>query len=244
MRVAFITPTSLLHLTEHTGYHLALPQPMRQHSRYYNFYRSTYGFKILDNGVAEGLPVDASSLISLANLIGANEIVIPDALYDSLSTIHMVDEFEEFAKANPRFSYMGVVQGKDNLEALRCMDTMADRDYVDTIGLPKCLSEWDVEARPKLAQQAMSITNKPIHCLGSAPSAIMEVSMLAEVPNVRGIDTSLPIFAGMWGFDIKRDNVEGAFRPDNYFDMTIVDEEELSVIKRNQETFLEWARAT
>lgn len=242
MRVAFITPVSLLYTTSECDYHLVLPQPLRRYSGYYTFYKSAYGYKILDNGEAEGLPTDPAVLFAMAQMIQANEIVIPDVIGNSELTMKRLREFAPLAEAHPEFKYMGVLQGDDRLSVRRCMDALIECPYVHTIGVPKHLSK--LTNRVTLVRALEADSDKEIHMLGCAPHALHEVRTLAETTRARGIDTSLPTFAALWGFDIKRDNVDGAYRPDDYWDMTAVTKEEKTLVRRNHKTFRKWARAT
>lgn len=243
MRVAFITPVTLLHLTEDNDYHLVLPAPMTLYTRYYTFYKRTYGYKILDNGEAEGLRAGPRTLLDFAATINANEIVMPDTIGDSRRTIRQARKWEKHAVDD--FRYMGVVQGESPEEVQECMKFMYECDYVHSIGLPKHLTEvLGDNARYTLAKKLWQVSDKPIHCLGCAPNGIIEVAKLAECSNVRGIDTSLPTFCALWGFDIRRDNVQGAYRPNDYWDMDVFDKEEIALVKRNHQTFLDWAKAT
>jgi hypothetical protein len=248
MKVAFIAPSLITeYVCSKTDYQLCLPRPLELQTDYFDFYRKASGnghHVILDNGAAEGELVNPQELLEAAAIIKPAEVVIPDVMKDVRATLSMAKQFDlRYGDVPAEWNYIGVAQGETVNEVMSCVDGLVNFDLVTTIALPKhlCKTLDDPNARVKLARFIREEYKQiSIHCLGSDPSAIMEVAALASDDIVRGIDTSMPVFCGLWGFDIKRDNIAGARRPAEYFSYYVTDEE-MVVVERNIETFLEWA---
>ena len=215
-------------------------------TKYLSFYqtRSEDGdFIILDNGAAEGFAYGAKHLFTLAEEVNATEIVIPDTLGDANDTLAQAQSFARYAR--PDYQYMFVLQGKTMEEVLFCLRALDNGNmfsYVTTIGIPRHLSDISKHMRVTLAEFMVEehFNDKfDIHFLG-ANEWISEVFMLAEVTKdvdgFRGIDTSLPIYMGLEGFDLNMPYVK---RPVDFF--TRSDDNE-SKITQNIDTYLTWAR--
>jgi hypothetical protein len=246
MRVAFIAPAEITPLIcGTTDYQLCLPRPLDEHFKYFTFYASSKAFKILDNGAAEGELSTVEDLFTCAEVIKADEVVIPDVIGDGLATSMMARRFKErYGEQEVSWNYMGVVQGNNYFEFMQCADTLANLGLVKTLAIPKhaCQTIGRMRARVSLANSIRAeFPDFDIHCLGSDPRYITEVAELAEQGIVRGMDTSMPIFAGLWGFAIRRDNIGLAHRPDDYFGYEAT-YEEIEVVENNVKTFLEWAK--
>src|SRR3954468_13696845 len=119
MQVAIIAPTKELRFCLNSKVHLVLAhlcQPGTHYSLEYNkFYcQDNIGFKILDNGAAEGALVSNEELMRVAMAIQADEIIVPDQMNDCNRTLELARRFKDdvpafMAENGPRF--MGVVQG-------------------------------------------------------------------------------------------------------------------------------------
>lgn len=246
MKIAWIPPTSLLHYTNNTNYQLVLPQVLRADPSYAAHYtRSDLGFKILDNGAAEGALASVEELFRWAKAISADEIVVPDVLHDLHGTVNAARNFEMYTASYPDYGYMAVAQGQSITEVIQCIDRFGELDYITTIGIPRHLVDKGSQTRASLAEYtAKTLPDRSIHCLGMNVRDTMEVERLAKTGVVRGVDTSMPFFLGMWGFDLRRDNCAGAYRPTNYFQMATLGEDELEYIDRNVRHFEDMASAS
>lgn len=218
MKLALIPP--LAHVTEFCedrDYHLVLPH-LLQNEDYAEFYSEVFGHVILDNGMAEGVAFDWHNLMSAAEMLGADEIVIPDHLGDGEATIERTKAFHNIAKQHPEFKYIGVVQGRDSHEIVKCLTYMALQDWISVVALPRCLNVLGGKMRITiLSHFADTITEgfEAVHCLGM--SKYMDEPLdLAECDLVRGMDTSLPFTMAIAERLIKSGPYIG--RTETYFD--------------------------
>lgn len=135
MQIALIPPIANLEMARGRKYHLVLAHLVEQSQYYQDFYRresENGSCVILDNSAHEmqhGQPI--IKLLSLAPLVGASEIVIPDALFDwketSLSAFHtfLTLLHRTFPLPLPGYSWMLVPQGKSLREWVSSLDTFS-----------------------------------------------------------------------------------------------------------------------
>ena len=215
-------------------------------TKYLDFYQTRSDeadFIILDNGAAEGFVYGAKHLFTLAEEVGASEIVIPDIMGDANDTLAQAQSFARYAK--PDYQYMFVLQGKTAEEVMFCLRALDNGNifsYITTIGIPRHLYSINRYFRQTLAEFMLHENFNlkfDIHFLG-ANAWMGEVFRLAEIVQdeigFRGIDTSLPIYMGLEGRDLMFDYID---RPVDFF--TRSDDNEYQ-IKENIETYLKWAR--
>ncbi len=246
MNVALICPPHLLEkYGTKTKYHLVLPHLFRS-QKYLRFYqtKTDKDFIILDNGIAEGFEFGAKHLLTLANEVGADEIVIPDTMGDANDTLAKAQYFARYAQ--PEYQYMFVLQGKTVEEVMFCLNNLdngAMFTYVTTIGIPRHFHKIDKNFRFNLTEHLIkeAFNDKfEIHFLG-ASSWMREVVILAEavqhIENFRGIDTSMPIYMGLEGFHIN-DQFPWIPRPENFFNRT---DDNAKLVQGNIDTYLDWA---
>jgi hypothetical protein len=239
----------MLELGAHTDYHLVLANELSygESDAYEAFYKSVLGFKILDNGAAEGELIDNPHVLhDMARQIEAAEIVVPDEIGDASTTAFKVGEFERFALPE-QFKYMAVLQGGSLPELSAMMQLYSGMPWISTIALPRhLLKTFGDDIRLHLARIISNETRfgkNNIHCLG-AGSWVGEVRALAEQDLVRGMDTSLPVNYGLAGVRIgnaiQYDNPIN--RPDNFFGAAVARTSKTwEIIRANVTTYLEWA---
>lgn len=224
---------------------MVLPHLFRN-KKYLSFYqtRSKAGdFIILDNGAAEGYVYGHKHLFTLAENVGATEIIIPDTLGDADETLAQAQYFARFAR--PDYQYMFVLQGKTADEVMFCLRALDNGNmfmYVTTIGIPRHLSSINKYFRQTLTDFMIKehFNDKfEIHFLG-ANQWIAEVftlsDMVKDLDGFRGIDTSLPIYLGLEGLDLDTMYIE---RPTNFFTRS---DDNTKMIEANIETYLVWSR--
>jgi hypothetical protein len=242
VKVALISPFSLMREIPNTGYHLVLAH-LLQDPEYRAFYQTAEGYKILDNGAAEGSLVSNRELIKLAKEIGANEIIVPDVMGNFTETVSLMHDFAGYAEEHPEFSYTAVLQGVNTRELILAYETTRDVGYVSNIALPRYMQHIDPHERILWAKviRERFVSNIDIHCLG-ATSWTREVLKLAEDGCARGIDTSMPIVLGLAGIRLSesRDYVPRAM---DYFHIEAT-EEQKEIIHDNVNTYLTWAQAS
>jgi hypothetical protein len=242
MKVALIAPIELLRYSERfsSGYYMVLPQLLGDED-YFKFYARIRGHKILDNGEAEGVQVHPDKLFQAADVILADEIVVPDVMGDCYATIDRAKAFEHYARENPQYDYIGVAQGKTLNEVRKCLTFLSLQDWVSVLALPRIL----VNAIGNTARTY--IINRyhrtimdgftAVHCLGMGHH-LEEVQYLADLP-VRGIDTSLPYSMTLANTTLQAGSTYQP-RQKDYFDTTLV-EDGWPLLNANLTTFMEWA---
>ncbi len=240
MQVGLIYPPALLkRYGAMTRYHLVLPH-LFQEKRYRDFYRkrSREGdYIILDNGAAEDLEFGHKHLHTIAESVGAAEIVVPDALGHANDTIAKGLAFSRYTRTGYR--YMMVAQGTTVNECVNTIDFIVNQcGYVTAIGIPRLLNHEDRHARFKVAKfieaRGYDLALE-FHYLG-ADKHLDEVGYLAETGVGRGIDTSAPIYMAMEGL-VLEDFDAYVSRPKDFFKRS----RDSSTIKRNIDTYLDWA---
>lgn len=223
-----------------------LPHLFRS-KKYLSFYQTRSEFDdfiILDNGAAEGFTYGAKHLFTLAEEVGASEIIIPDIMGDANDTLALAQSFARYAQ--PEYQYMFVLQGKTPEEVMFCLRALDNGNmfvYVTTIGIPRHLFKINKYFRQTLTDFMIKehFNDKfEIHFLG-ANEWMGEVFSLADIvkglDGFRGIDTSLPIYMGLENLNINIDDyIE---RPTNFFTRS---DDSPGMIEANIETYLTWAR--
>lgn len=248
MNVALICPPALLKkYGTKTRYHLALPDLCHQ-ARYRDFYldRARAGdWIILDNGAAEDVAFGPKHLLTIADMIQANEVVVPDTLFEAEETIAQAMAFSRFARpehesTGKEIRYVGVLQGRDLQDFMKCLLAYLELpalSYISTIALPRLMNHENRYARIAMVEyirdQKIHLS-KDIHCLGSTPNFLDEVKQLTMYP-VRGIDTSIPISLGLQGKDIRK--VKHAVRLVDFFEVSRTN----PMVDKNIDTYLRWA---
>jgi hypothetical protein len=244
MKVAHILPHSMLGKVENTGMHLILPQHLHNPT-YLDYYANMPGHRILDNGEAEGITVTAKDLIIAAEKIGAHEIVVPDVMGNCDETLLRARAFATVAKLHPEYTYMGVVQGQNLAELMKCFTGLTALDYIGAVAFPRYISNtvgfdqryYLIKALGDMGE----LNGHYVHCLG-ASTWIREVLLLAELPFIRSIDTSMPANMGLQGVSLK----VGPYKPrhPNFFDQELPERDprlQLAIV--NCHTYASWAQA-
>jgi hypothetical protein len=201
----------MLSLIQDADYHLILAHLLQDNETYRNFYMQCKGFKILDNGAAEGRLVDPELLLVLATGVDADEVVCPDVLGDFGRTIDHVTRFKGFEL----FDVMVVLQCRTWTEFDDILD-MALYQGAKSVALPKIMTKYlGTSSRLMAAERVRKVSNVPIHALGCT-SSMGEAKALARQGIIRGIDTAAPIVQALHRLPIE---AAGAPRPSNYFDV-------------------------
>lgn len=201
MRIAHILPPriidgSIVPLMDQ--YSLLLPSLMGERN-YRNVYREQPGFKIMDNGIAEGDRADFQHLLYCARILGCQELVLPDVMGDMDETLRIVARTFYEAFEHREFDFMFVTQGRTMLEMIHCAQRAMNLfpGIVNSIGIPRHIigREGVIDARLRIAERVRhSYPNVEIHLLGTHPDYPHELFMLRNnfhILRVRGIDTSL-----------------------------------------------------
>lgn len=204
------------------------------------------GYKILDNGAAESELCSFEELISLAHDLEVDEVVIPDVLGDHNRTVELLHDFKPYAKANSKFKYMGVVQGRSHGEVAQCIMQYAHNDFVSVVALPRVLCRMPDFTKfvrftlTEFIQDLPECDRLELHILGSSMWT-KEVLLLADKDRIRSMDTCMPIVLGAQGAHLEK-NPMYTGRYAHYFDLGL-DNKQLELANANCNVFLTWAGA-
>ncbi len=210
MQLAIISPPNLLELSAlRPGFGMVLPEGIVLSEDYVRFYRDLEGYKILDNGIVEGHQYTATELHHMAYDVSASCIVVPDQFRDADRTVQLARDFERHR--NPDLDYMGVLQGLELGDILKCLRFFNNCEWITHIGLPRILCEFHKYQRVSLVEIIRDEQNvgnyRPfaVHALGASPW-IEEIKSLVSV-GCDSMDTSLPVVMGLAGLGLDRDYV-------------------------------------
>jgi hypothetical protein len=190
-------------------YHLLLPS-LAPSQNYRNVYREAPGFKIMDNGIAEGDRVSFAHQMYVARVLGCEELVLPDVMKQDDKTLTAVAEvfYEAFQKRNEH-KYMFVAQGKTVMECIHCVERALNMfpGIINSIGVPRHIVSEGLDARVRIAEHIRNMSpNRPIHLLGTHPEAPHELFAFKQSfrrIGIRGVDTSLAYNATLCGHQLK-----------------------------------------
>lgn len=205
MKLAVIAPPEQLHHVQGYGlsYHMALGQELARNPGYCNWYkwRHAFGdFIMVDNGAAEPeeerIPFD--TILEHANYIGADEIILPDELYDADKTIALITDTLLLSSV-PARNRMVVPQGSSFDEWRQCFKQI--RSIVDfrAVGIPKHMEKTAASQGGRAGILRWMRNERfdediDVHLLGVWEKPIAEVSRALQTRvAVRGIDTGAPI---------------------------------------------------
>lgn len=241
MFAATILPIPYLHLLKNKPYLMALGHLVSyKHPEYVAFYKEASAngqYIILDNGVVEtGTPIPIDELIKRAQMIGANEIILPDAFLDMETTLDMTCEAVAYARSHaPHLKLMVVPQGSTFEEWLLCARLMLEFD-IDVIGIPKVLTKLQGrDARLEaLTELGKLLRGLEIHLLGCWESPL-ECQLIENhvqrklIQPIRSVDSAIAYVYAREGLSISH-----AARPSGEIDFTAHDAD-IELLNKNIE---------
>jgi len=245
MEFAPIVPVEYLELIKGREYHLVLPDLCNRFPEYERAYAEASGFKILDNGEAEGTPCPPDELFRIARIIDATEIVVPDTLMNLQATINQCEDFAQFARQHPKYSYMGVIQGSQPLETATCLEYFETQKWLTRVAFPRAWYQFHRVQRTFMAETLSNHIRENfngVHCLG-ANDFMHEAILLATVKDspIQGIDTSLPAVAAIQGISLKNTAMKVSPRRGEGFFETPYDQDTYDLMEQNIETYSRWS---
>ena len=243
MRLALIPPNLMFQEITKTDFHLLLPNQLKEIPQ--DFVATLPGYKVLDNGVAEG----ATSPLNLLSIMSAsvNEVVAPDVMRNTEKTISGAKAMATFNSglAKP-VKIMGVVQGESISEILKCFNALYYMEWIDVIGFPRVLNmQFGMTTRVSLLESLADdpdFQGKQVHCLGAYYQWPEEVKHLRNNPIVRSVDSSLPYVLAMHELTFDDPIPNQLRRPNNYFDFIMSPYQE-RLAEENVERYIRWATA-
>lgn len=172
-----------------------------EYAHYYYGSARPRPFVILDNGAAElGEPLSVGRMQSAAITCRANVIVLPDIIGDSIKTISMgADAVRKYGALPDGMEFMAVAQGQSLEEIVACGKALLGLSpHVGFVAVPKHVTAklgTRQEVVRRLSKAASSAMFK-IHLLGFSDNIADDMAS-AAYPGVVGIDSAMPIWAGI-----------------------------------------------
>ncbi len=231
MQMASIVPQNFLEMTAEAKFHMALACFIGEegYTQYTEFFRNRKkdSFCVLDNGVIEGKPMPFEKCVHRAELINADEIVLPDVYRDNHGTYNVVKEaincYIQNDMFNNRFRLMVVPQGNSMEDWLDCAINLLNDFgiYISTIGIPKHLIDTCNErdgrliAISNLWERFPNLHEWDIHLLGcwKTPLEVLVCAKASEqgiIPHIRSCDSAIPYVYARNGLRFSDDD-----RPDS-----------------------------
>ena len=174
--------------------------------------KKSSGYKILDNSLIElGGSVLLEDVIKAAEMIGADEIVLPDVFRDGMTTFELAKKYlEKYEEELSKYKVMAVVHGKDITEWMVSYLLLENLPGVDVLGIPKVLDVDMKEygGRPGIVNEFMEHCLKEIHLLGLWYN-IRELKDYRYPNKIRSVDTSLMNLLSIQGRDFTSSRKEG-----------------------------------
>lgn len=202
MKAATIVPTAYLGLIQNDDYHMCLGHLVGKDKAYTDFYaemgKDPNKYVIMDNGAAEQNRRPIEELVEKAKICNAQEIILPDELMDTETTLNLSYQALEYVRSHSKLKVMAVPQGETLEEWLDCALVMIGWD-IDCLGIPKILTRVAEHRDARL--QALTLLDHytrglDIHLLGcwSTPIEITMIERAAcnkSILPVRGVDSSI-----------------------------------------------------
>jgi len=221
MLIAHEAPISILReIRDITDIQYALVHLFDTHPNYLNFFKLSLNLGrevILDNSIFElGVAFDSRRYVDYIHELKPTYYIVPDVLEDSDATIKTFFRFTTDYQTIPGLK-IGVVQGKTYDELVECYKFMVDHadyiaisfdySYYQLIGKSTSIEpvqaklERMCDGRQRFIEALIADgywnKYKPHHLLGC--SLAREFAGYKHVNNIRSVDTSNPVVAGITG---------------------------------------------
>lgn len=206
-------------------------------------------FVIMDNGANEKVSFSNEELGKRALRLRADELVLPDVLYDADKTFEAATQYlrECEAWATPLAQapqYMAVIQGGSVDQLRKLVDRFSEEFPIKTLGLPRLLIEHIGLRATRIDLANWIHSSYPnrfnIHLLGASTAWVKEPYYVSRyAAHVRSIDTSLPYNYGLQGLRINDERLKKVNRPEHYFTKEH-QATALTTISYNEEVYRSW----
>lgn len=181
---------------------MVLGQMLKRDPVYLQWAREVRGrdhFIIVDNGAAEpeNERVSFEQIVYYADLIEADEIVLPDILRDMSGTVGLWSSYNAIIQKIPARRRLVIPQGETLEEWYRCLEIAMDMFEFATIGIPKHLERFSFGRRTAVEHILKYYGTRAwnIHLFGVWSDPITEIEQFFPKHErvVRGIDTGAAI---------------------------------------------------
>jgi hypothetical protein len=212
MKLAVIAPPEYLSEVHYArlSYHMALGQELIRNVAYCDWYRWRHNhgdFIIVDNGAAE--PGDEripfENVLEAAEYVHADEVILPDVLYDSSATIACTTDSSVLSNI-PLRNRMVVPQGTCFEEWIECFEGIAERIQFRSIGVAKHLEKTAKGGRAAIIRWLRNTRwteTVDIHLLGIWADPVTEITRAsAAYHGIRGIDSAAAIAYAQHGLSV------------------------------------------
>jgi hypothetical protein len=227
MRLALIGPISCLDdFCSQCDMHLVLAHKVLEDEKYCEFYRKMRArgdHIIMDNAAFElGSAIPMDKLLKAAEMVNAQEVVLPDVYLNGKATLRRVKEaIRDLYKRDliGKYILQAVPHGDSIRGYKKCFNIISSMKEIKVIGLSfggiynACKEEWGYRSDVHCTQYRAELLEKEIelrkdkeyHALGILDNPI-EIKSLAYLGFIRSNDTSSPIWHGIHGiaFDEER----------------------------------------
>lgn len=189
-------PTKWLEQVQPLGdYDWVMADFVLTNKEYADYYAESKRFKILNNRKrATGVPIGASKIWEALQKIEADLIVAPDWYLDNGRTLKA---YMEFVKEFGEDAVIGVIQGKEDKEIGKCLDT-----YGGIVAVPYDVGvahevplDEKIEAREKVVNWVLE-EGRAVHLLGVL--SVKEFGLYDMGKDVT-LSTGLPVYLGLEG---------------------------------------------
>lgn len=182
---------------------MCLTHLVERNDEYRKFYARFPGYKILDNSLIElGGAVELPRVLSAAQEINAQEIILPDKFLDCQGTLEAVRESIQQLKdlgELGKYKLMAVTHGTTVEEWVHCFKELEAIEEIDVIGIPKVTAKLQPGGRPAL-ESIWRNSHKQIHLLGLW-YAFGELDSYLAPDSIRSVDTCQAAFLAKYHMD-------------------------------------------
>lgn len=192
------------------GYHLLLAHDILDHPKeyveVYGDVREKYpdAVIIIDNSIIElGKALGMAELVKASQILWPDCIVIPDVMGKGEETRQGA---AEFIKTYYRYGVdnqlrlpglLGVIQGEDVADQMKTFRLYDQYSNVTHLSVPRVITA-QMGSRMPLVARLYANASTPVHLLGFSDDILDDIAC-ARMPNVIGIDSAVPVRAGLQG---------------------------------------------
>ena len=264
IEVSHESPISILeHSKQYNDYGYALVHLFETHPEYYDWFANMSHNSdtpvLLDNSIFElKKAFDPKKYATWIDKLQPNWYIVPDVLESAPDTIQKWKDWDMKYNDNTDALRIGVVQGKDWNDLVRCYNFMKDRaDYIAIsfdYSYYQCTGfvedDWASEklmkfcsGRKRFIQQLIDegywCWDKPHHLLGCSLAKEFKYYINNNIYNIKSVDTSNPVVAGIKGIRYN-DDMGLCNKPSTLLADLIdhqVNDDELEIINYNTRSF-------